>query len=90
MQIPMYRRHDTLPAQGGNDLRTLRSLAPFLWHYRGRVILALACLVLAKVANVGIPLVLKDIVDSLDIKTDVLIALPLTLLLLYGFLNRIT
>ena len=90
MQIPMYRRHDTLPAQGGNDLRTLRSLAPFLWHYRGRVILALACLVLAKVANVGIPLVLKDIVDSLDIKTDVLIALPLTLLLLYGFLKLLS
>ena len=86
----MYRRHDTLPAQGGNDLRTLRSLAPFLWFYRGRVLLALACLVLAKVANVGIPLVLKDIVDNLDIKTDALIALPLTLLLLYGFLKLLS
>jgi ATP-binding cassette subfamily B protein len=86
----MHNRPVSLPSEGGNDLRTLRSLAPFLWFYRGRVILALACLVLAKVANVGIPLVLKDIVDSLDIKTDVLIALPLTLLLLYGFLKLLS
>ena len=86
----MHSRPESLPDEGGNDLRTLRSLAPFLWFYRGRVILALACLVLAKVANVGIPLVLKDIVDNLDIKTDVLIALPLTLLLLYGFLKLLS
>jgi len=86
----MHNRPVSLPNEGGSDLRTLRSLAPFLWFYRGRVMLALACLVLAKVANVGIPLVLKDIVDSLDIKTDVLIALPLTLLLLYGFLKLLS
>jgi ATP-binding cassette subfamily B protein len=86
----MHSRPESLPDKGGNDLRTLRSLVPFLWHYRGRVVLALACLVLAKVANVGIPLVLKGIVDDLDIKTDVLIALPLTLLLLYGFLKLLS
>ena len=83
----MIRRPVSLPDSNGDDLKTLRSLAPFLWLYRGRVLLALACLVLAKVANVGIPLVLKDIVDNLDIKTDLLVALPLTLLLLYGALK---
>ncbi len=83
----MHTRPVTLPEQDGNDLRTLQSLAPFLWMYRGRVLLALACLVLAKVANVGIPLVLKEIVDNFDIKSDVLVTLPLTLLLLYGLLK---
>ena len=83
----MIRRPVSLPDSSGDDLKTLRSLVPFLWLYRGRVLLALACLVLAKVANVGIPLVLKDIVDNLDIKTDLLVALPLTLLLLYGALK---
>ncbi len=83
----MHTTPVTLPNEGGNDLRTLQSLAPFLWMYRGRVLLALACLVLAKVANVGIPLVLKDIIDNFDINTDVLVSLPLGLLLLYGLLK---
>ncbi len=76
-----------MPATAGSDIRTLRALAPFLWDYRGRVALALACLVLAKVANVGVPLVLKDIVDRLDRPDDVLLVLPLGLLLAYGALK---
>ena len=50
----------------GGDWATIRTLLPYLWEYKGRVIAALACLVLAKVANVGVPLLLKEIVDSLD------------------------
>jgi ATP-binding cassette subfamily B protein len=76
-----------MPDSAGNDIKTLRSLAPFLWDYRGRVVLALCCLVLAKIANVGIPLVLKDIVDSLDSSNDILLVLPLGLLLGYGALK---
>ena len=76
-----------MPGTAGNDLKTLRALAPFLWNYRGRVLLALGFLVLAKVANVGIPLLLKDIVDSLDVNASDLLVLPLSLLLMYGLLR---
>ena len=82
----MHNRHTEMPDAGGNDLKTLRSLAPFLWEYRVRVVLALTFLVLAKVANVGIPLMLKDIVDALD-RDDVALVLPLGLLLGYGALR---
>jgi ABC-type transport system involved in Fe-S cluster assembly fused permease/ATPase subunit len=83
----MYRHPTTLPGTAGNDLKTLRALAPFLWDYRGRVLLALGFLILAKVANVGVPLVLKDIVDSLDAGEHSRLVLPLALLLMYGALR---
>jgi len=83
----MHTRPTHMPGTAGSDIRTLRALAPFLWDYRGRVLLALACLVLAKVANVGIPLVLKDIVDRLDADGATLLVLPLSLLLVYGILR---
>ena len=82
----MHNRHTELPDTGGNDLKTLRSLAPFLWEYRIRVVLALTFLVLAKVANVGIPLMLKGIVDALD-RDNIQLVLPLGLLLGYGALR---
>ncbi len=83
----MHSHPTTLPGTAGNDLKTLRALAPFLWNYRGRVLLALGFLVLAKVANVGIPLVLKDIVDALDINGHKELLLPLSFLLMYGLLR---
>ena len=64
---------------------TLRRLFPYLWQYRGRVVLALFCLVLAKLAAVAVPLVFKGMIDDLDGKPQILI-LPL-LLLLYGALR---
>jgi ATP-binding cassette subfamily B protein len=82
----MHVRHTELPENRGTDLKTLKSLLPFLWEYRGRVVLALGFLILAKVANVGIPLVLKDIVDALDANATQLV-LPLALLLGYGVLR---
>ena len=72
------------------DLHNLRNMLPFLWEYRGRALIALACLVLAKVANVGIPLVLKQIVDSLEQGDRALLTLPLWLLLAYGVLRLST
>ncbi len=66
--------------------KTIRTLLPYLWEFKGRVILALSFLVAAKLANVGVPLVMKQIVDALDAKTAVLV-LPLALLLLYGALR---
>jgi len=68
------------------DLRNLRNMLPFLWEFRGRALFALVCLVLAKLANVGIPLVLKQIVDSLGPGQGTLL-LPLSLLLAYGLLR---
>ena len=82
----MRNLHTELPDSAGGDLNTLRSLAPFLWEYRVRVVLALGFLILAKVANVGIPLLLKGIVDALD-RTDIHLVLPLGLLLGYGALR---
>ncbi|MDX2455982.1 MAG: ABC transporter ATP-binding protein/permease [Gammaproteobacteria bacterium] len=86
----MRTHHTTLPGTAGNDLKTLRALAPFLWTYRGRVLLALGFLVLAKVANVGVPLVLKDIVDALDVNEHNELLLPLSLLLVYGLLRLVS
>jgi ABC-type transport system involved in Fe-S cluster assembly fused permease/ATPase subunit len=83
----MHLPPTTLPGTAGNDLKTLRALVPFLWDYRGRVLLALGFLILAKVANVGVPLVLKDIVDSLDAGEHGPLVLPLALLLAYGVLR---
>jgi ABC-type transport system involved in Fe-S cluster assembly fused permease/ATPase subunit len=82
----MHVRHTELPESKGHDIKTLKSLVPFLWEYRGRVVLALGFLILAKVANVGIPLVLKDIVDALD-RDNVQLVLPLAFLLGYGALR---
>lgn len=62
-------------------------MLPLLWDYRGRVLFALLCLVLAKVANVGIPVVLKEIVDALDVESGEPLALPIVLLLAYGVLR---
>ena len=71
------------------DWRTIGTLLPYLWRFKVRVIAALACLVIAKVANVGVPLVLKNIVDSLD-RTTALLTVPLALLVAYGLLRLST
>ncbi len=69
------------------DFQNLRNMLPFLWEYRGRALFALGCLVLAKLANVGIPLLLKEIVDSLEQSEQTVLVLPLFLLLAYGALR---
>ncbi len=80
-----HYRYTAAPSADRNDWANIRALLPYLWEYRGRVLLALGCLVLAKVANVGVPLALKGLVDRLDVSTDqLLVALPMGLLLAYG------
>ncbi len=76
-----------------SDWGTLKKLLPYLWRYRWRVGLALGFLVMAKLANVSVPLLLKQLVDSLTIKPgDVraLLVLPLGLLVAYGGLRLST
>ena len=73
------------------DWQTVRTLLPYLLAYKGRVFLALACLIAAKLANVGVPLVLKQIVDSLTLsRQGQLLVLPLALLVAYGALRLST
>ncbi|MGH8577977.1 MAG: ABC transporter transmembrane domain-containing protein, partial [Gammaproteobacteria bacterium] len=79
------RHAGPMPAVRG-DWGTIKSLLPYLWDFRGRVALALGCLFIAKLANVGVPLVLKDIVDALD-QTKVPLTLPIILLIGYGSLR---
>ncbi|NDP43637.1 MAG: ABC transporter ATP-binding protein/permease [Aromatoleum sp.] len=76
------------PAKGG-DWHTIGRLLPYLWPYKGRVAAALLALIAAKLANVGVPLLLKQIVDSLDARMAML-AVPLALLVAYGLLRLST
>ena len=81
------------PASGRSDWATLKRLLPYFWDYRWRVGVALACLVAAKVANVGVPLLLKQLVDSLNLKPGDAVAVlvvPAGLLLAYGLLRLST
>jgi ABC-type transport system involved in Fe-S cluster assembly fused permease/ATPase subunit len=65
---------------------TLHKLLPYLWQYKWRVFLALSCLFSAKLANVAVPLVFKEMIDRLS-GTPQTLALPALLLLLYGALR---
>ncbi len=64
-------------------------MMPYIWDYRGRVLLALACLIISKLAMVGVPVVLKHIVDTLDADPGQVVVLPILLLLVYGLLRFI-
>jgi ATP-binding cassette subfamily B protein len=83
------------PANQGtrNDWATLKTLLPYLWAYKWRMSLALVFLVSAKMANVGVPLILKKLIDSLTVtaaQPRALMALPLGLLVAYGALRLST
>ncbi|MES1982706.1 MAG: ABC transporter ATP-binding protein/permease [Pseudomonadota bacterium] len=68
------------------DLNTIRTLFPYLLEFKGRVALAMTLLILAKLANVAVPLVLKDIVDSMN-RPQALLAVPVMLVVGYGLLR---
>ena len=92
------------PAAERSDWATLRRLFPYLWQYKWRVMAALAFMIGAKVANVGVPLLLKTLVDTMspnggrnpiagapaaDIVQAVLVV-PVALLVAYGLLRLST
>jgi ATP-binding cassette, subfamily B, heavy metal transporter len=90
----MIRRVSRIPESGeaapppGSEWQALRTLAQYLTEFPGRVALAMVCLVLAKVAGVVLPLVLKYIVDQLEGGgTEALVVAPLALLAAYGALR---
>lgn len=73
--------------KNNQDWRAIRSLLPYIWQFKGRVMVALGLLTLAKVANVGIPLALKGAVDALDPQLQQFIYLPVAMLVTYGLLR---
>jgi ATP-binding cassette subfamily B protein len=88
---PPLSSTDRSASAARGDWHTVRILLPYLLAYKGRVALALSCLIAAKVANVGVPLVLKQIVDSLTPGSQgQILVLPLALLVAYGVLRLST
>ena len=83
----------TNPAQKRSDWATLSRLLPYLWQYKWRVVLAIVFMVGAKVANVGVPVLLKNLVDAMTIKPGdpvAVLVVPAGLLLAYGLLRLST
>ncbi len=81
--LPAVNPKLTVPT---NEWQAIRSLFPYLWDFRYRVGLAILFLVTAKVANIGVPLLMKEIVDALD-KNKALLVVPIALLAGYGLLR---
>ena len=82
---------DTTPPK--SDWDTLKRLFPYLWTYKWRVIIALTFMVGAKLTNVGVPLLLKNLVDSMSFKPgdpSALLVVPVALLFAYGALRLST
>ncbi|MYM40401.1 ABCB family ABC transporter ATP-binding protein/permease [Duganella qianjiadongensis] len=73
-----------------SDMATIKTLLPYLWVYKWRVLLALGCLVGAKLANVGVPVVMKSLIDQMSVSPShpqALLVLPLGALVAYGVLR---
>ena len=83
-----------VPVATRSDWATLQRLFPYLWQYKWRVMAALAFMIGAKIANVGVPLLLKQLVDTMNPKGGVgahaLLVVPLALLFGYGLLRLST
>ncbi|MCU4121233.1 ABCB family ABC transporter ATP-binding protein/permease [Variovorax sp. N23] len=81
------------PRSDRSDWATLRRLFPYLWDYKWRVLAALTFMIGAKVANVGVPVLLKNLVDTMTPKpglpdmAQALLIVPIGLLLAYGLLR---
>ena len=76
-----------------SDWDTLKRLFPYLWDYKWRVLAALSFMLFAKLGNVGVPLLLKNLVDTMNLKpgdTQALLVVPAALLLGYGLLRLST
>ena len=82
------------PVGQRSDWDTLRRLFPYLWTYKWRVMIALGFMVGAKMANVGVPLLLKTLVDAMNpnvgVGANALLVVPAALLIGYGLLRLST
>jgi ATP-binding cassette, subfamily B, heavy metal transporter len=99
-----YGRHSSssIPIEPGSavaqprahtDWATLKRLAPYLWEYKARAAAALVFMIGAKLANVGVPMLLKTLIDAMSIKPGqpaALLVVPVGLLVAYGLLRLST
>jgi ABC-type transport system involved in Fe-S cluster assembly fused permease/ATPase subunit len=93
LTVPAASPGGKTPAPARSDMDTLKRLFPYLWEYKWRVIAALSFMVGAKVANVGVPLLLKNLVDAMSYKpgdVQAVLVVPAALLLGYGLLRLST
>ena len=81
-----YQQELPPPLHSTHGWQTLRQLAPYLWLHKWRVLLSFASLIAAKLANVGVPIVFKEMIDTLS-DAEIAVGLPVLLLLLYGALR---
>jgi ATP-binding cassette subfamily B protein len=88
--------HSSAPTPAGQppkqrpDSETLKRLFPYLWQYKWRVVAALSFMVGAKLANVSVPLLLKELIDAMSFKPNdplAVIVVPVSLLVVYGVLR---
>ena len=73
-----------------SDWRIIANLLPYLMTYKWRVMFAIACLLAAKFSNLGIPIMLKHMVDALDVRSNApsaLLVVPIALIIGYGLLR---
>jgi len=77
------------PKRSKVNFKNIEKMFPYIWNFKSRVIFALIFLIIAKLATVGVPILLKDIVDSLN-NNNTLMILPLGLLIAYGLLRLTT
>ena len=91
-----HHAHPTdFPPQGSiskqrSDRETVKRLLPYLWAYKWRVLAALSFMVAAKLANVSVPLLLKELIDAMAFKPNdpqVVLVVPMAMLLAYGVLR---
>jgi ATP-binding cassette, subfamily B, heavy metal transporter len=82
----MKHYSSTSSSQSSTDWRAIRSLLPYLLEFKVRLVAVIVLLVLAKVANVAVPLVLKAIVDAMG-KPQAMLAIPVFLVVGYGLLR---
>jgi len=78
------------PRVTASDWMTLRKLFPYLWEYKWRVMAALSFMIGAKLANVGVPLLLKELIDAMTPQptgAQIALVVPLALLVGYGLLR---
>ncbi|RZJ10369.1 MAG: ABC transporter ATP-binding protein/permease [Acidovorax sp.] len=91
--VPVVPGASAAPAPVQSDWTTLNRLLPYLWQYKWRVVAAIVFMVGAKVANVGVPLLLKTLVDAMSFKPGdpaLLLVVPVGLLVAYGALRLST
>ena len=91
-----HHAHSSAPTPAGQtakqrpDGETLKRLFPYLWQYKWRVVAALTFMVGAKLANVSVPLLLKELIDAMSFKPNdpmAVIVVPVSLLVVYGVLR---